>query len=70
MKLTERQISTLKNVDNGSGRLCNKRTLSSLEKKGLIKSHIPIGWTLTKDGIHELMKVERWINQGSNLKRQ
>ncbi|EFE55255.1 hypothetical protein PROVRETT_05964 [Providencia rettgeri DSM 1131] len=58
MKLTERQISTLKNVDNGSGRLCNKRTLSSLEKKGLIKLHIPIGWTLTKDGIHELMKVE------------
>ncbi|MBG6029393.1 hypothetical protein I5F10_15755 [Proteus mirabilis] len=60
MKLTERQISTLKNVDNGSGRLCNKRTLSSLEKKGLIKLHPKDGWQLTELGIEEL---KRWSDE-------
>lgn len=57
MKLTERQISTLKNIYKGLGRICNKRSLSSLEKKGLAKQSI-IGWYLTSSGIEELNKVE------------
>ncbi|QXX82902.1 hypothetical protein J6836_00470 [Providencia sp. R33] len=58
MKLTERQFSTLKNVKSGLGQLSNKLTIRSLEKKGLVKLHAPIGWTLTKLGIDELKKVE------------
>lgn len=58
MKLTERQISTLKNVKSGLGQLSNKLTIKSLEKKGLVKLHFPIGWTLTKLGVDELNKVE------------
>lgn len=57
MKLTERQISTLKNIYKGLGRLCNKRSLSSLEKKGLAKQSV-IVWYLTSSGIEELNKVE------------
>ncbi|MGG4607027.1 hypothetical protein [Providencia sp. Me31A] len=58
MKLTERQISTLKNVDNGYGKLSNQLSIFSLENKGLIKLHPKDGWKLTQLGIDELNKVE------------
>ncbi|WP_265495015.1 hypothetical protein [Providencia heimbachae] len=58
MKLTERQISTLKNVDNGHGQLSNRLSIFSLENKGLIKLHPKDGWKLTQLGIDELNKVE------------
>lgn len=58
MKLTERQISTLKNVNNGYGQLSNQLSIFSLENKGLIKLHSKDGWKLTKSGIDELNKVE------------
>lgn len=57
MKLTERQISTLKNIDNGYGQLCNSMSIFSLENKGLIKLHPKDGWQLTELGIEEL---KRW----------
>lgn len=58
MKLTERQISTLKNVNNGYGQLSNQLSIFSLENKGLIKLHPKDGWKLTQQGIDELNKVE------------
>ncbi len=57
MKLTERQISTLKNVDNGYRQLSNGLLIFSLENKGLIKLHPKDGWKLTESGIEELNKV-------------
>ncbi|ELX8377583.1 hypothetical protein AB7Y49_02640 [Providencia vermicola] len=57
MKLTEKQIKTLDIVRDKFGAGVDGRTLKSFEKKGLIRQTI-LGWTLTKDGIHELMKVE------------
>ncbi|EPO2452662.1 hypothetical protein ACT7LO_003007 [Providencia rettgeri] len=56
MKLTERQISTLKNVNNGYGQLSNQLSIFSLENKGLIKFHLKDGWKLTQLGIDELNK--------------
>lgn len=58
MKLTERQISTLKNVGNGYGQLSNQLSIFSLENKGLIKLHPKDGWKLTQLGIDELNKVK------------
>lgn len=58
MKLTNHQISTLKNVNNGAWLQSKRQTLDILEKKGLIKLHVPIGWKLTKLGIDELNKVK------------
>ncbi|MEY0334209.1 hypothetical protein AB7W23_18735 [Providencia rettgeri] len=58
MKLTERQISTLKNINNGYGQLSNTLSIFSLENKGLIKLHPKDGWKLTQLGIDELNKVE------------
>ncbi|WP_272534599.1 hypothetical protein [Providencia sp. PROV212] len=57
MKLTERQISTLKNINNGYGQLSNMMSIFSLENKGLIELHPKDGWRLTQLGIDELMKV-------------
>ena len=57
MKLTERQISTLKNINNGYGQLSNSVSIFSLENKGLIKLHSKDGWKLTESGIEELKKV-------------
>lgn len=58
MKLTERQISTLKNIYNGYRQLSNGLLIFSLENKGLIKLHSKDGWKLTELGIEELNKVE------------
>ena len=58
MKLTERQISTLKNINNGYRQLSNSLTIFSLENKGLIKLHTKDGWKLTELGIEELKKAE------------
>ena len=58
VKLTERQISTLKNVDNGYRQLSNGLLIFSLENKGLIKLHPKDGWKLTELCIEELNKVE------------
>lgn len=58
MKLTGRQISTLKNVYNGYGQLSNQLSIFSLENKGLIEFHPKDGWRLTQLGIDELNKVE------------
>lgn len=57
MRLTERQISTLKNINNGYRQLINSLTIFSLENKGLIKLHPRYGWKLTELGIEELNKV-------------
>lgn len=57
MKLTERQIGTLKNINNGYGQLSNSMSIFSLENKGLIKLHPKDGWKLTELGIEEL---KRW----------
>ncbi len=57
MKLSERQLKTLSNVKLNYGSLCNKRTLDSLEKKGLIQWHISNRWILTELGIEELNKT-------------
>lgn len=57
MKLTERQISTLKNINNGYGQLSNSMSIFSLENKGLIKLCSKDGWKLTELGIEELNKV-------------
>ncbi len=54
MKLSERQLKTLSNVKLNYGQLCNKRTLDSLEKKGLIQWHISNRWILTELGFHVL----------------
>lgn len=57
MKLTERQISTLKNINNGYRQLSNSMSIFSLENEGLIKLHPKGGWQLTELGIEEL---KRW----------
>ncbi|HHR6129271.1 TPA: hypothetical protein ACS72K_000849 [Providencia alcalifaciens] len=57
MKLSERQLKTLGNVKLNYGPLCNKRTLDSLEKKGLIQWHASNRWFLTELGIEELNKI-------------
>lgn len=57
MKLSERQMKTLDNVKLNYGQLCNKRTLRSLERKGLIQWHISTGWSLTYLGVEELNKI-------------
>lgn len=54
MKLSERQMKTLDNVKLNYGQLCNKRTLRSLERKGLIQWHISTGWSLTYLGVEAL----------------
>lgn len=56
MKLTDRQISTLKNINNRYGQLSNQLSIFSLENKGLIKFHPKDGWKLTQLGIDELNK--------------
>ncbi len=57
MKLTERQISTLKNINNGYRQLSNSMSVFSLENEGLIKLQPKDGWQLTELGIEEL---KRW----------
>ncbi|HEM8303485.1 MULTISPECIES: hypothetical protein [Providencia] len=52
MKLSERQLKTLGNVKLNYGSLSNKRTLNSLEKKGLIHWHTSNHWVLTEFGFH------------------
>ncbi|EQB4332097.1 hypothetical protein ACYJ2D_002131 [Providencia stuartii] len=52
MKLSERQLKTLSNVKLNYGSLSNKRTLNSLEKKGLIHWHTLNHWLLTEFGFH------------------
>ncbi|WP_337239446.1 hypothetical protein [Proteus faecis] len=58
MKLTEREVYTLKNVNNGYRELSNVLLIFSLEDKELIKLHPKDGWKLTQLGIDELNKVE------------
>ncbi len=50
MSLSERQMQTMRNVKFKYGQLCNKRTLRSLEKKGLLQWHPPQGWIFTELG--------------------
>ena len=50
MSLSERQIQTMRNVKFKYGQLCNKRTLRSLEKKGLLRWHPSRGWIFTELG--------------------
>ncbi|MEQ5434116.1 hypothetical protein AB7282_18565 [Providencia huaxiensis] len=57
MKLSERQIKTLSNVKLNYGPLCNKRTLQSLAKKGLIQWHTSSRWVLTELGFHVYNKM-------------
>ncbi|MBG5898714.1 hypothetical protein I5E15_19610 [Providencia stuartii] len=57
MKLSERQIKTLGNVKLNYAPLCNKRTLLSLEKKGLIQWHLSNRWVLTELGFHVYNKM-------------
>ncbi|MGO2337402.1 hypothetical protein [Providencia heimbachae] len=57
MKLSERQRKTLSNVKLNYGQLCNKRTLDSLTKKGLIQWHTSSRWILTELGSKELNKI-------------
>ncbi|MDK7759674.1 hypothetical protein [Providencia rettgeri] len=45
MKLSERQLKTLGNVKLNYGSLCNKRTLNSLEKKGMIQWNTSNHWS-------------------------
>ncbi|WBA56308.1 hypothetical protein O7C57_16010 [Providencia sp. 21OH12SH02B-Prov] len=52
MKLSERQLKTLSNVKLNYGSLCNKRTLNSLEKKGMIQWNTSNDWVLTEFGFH------------------
>ncbi|EMC2741978.1 hypothetical protein VCB84_002580 [Providencia rettgeri] len=54
MKLSERQIKTLGYVKLNYGPLCNKRTINSLAKKGLIQWHTSNPWIVTELGIEEL----------------
>ncbi len=54
MKLSERQMKTLDNVKLNYGQICNKITLRSLEKKGLIQWHISTGWKLSELGFNIL----------------
>ncbi len=58
MKLSERQLKTLGNVKLNYGPLCNKRTLNSLEKKGLIRWHTSSRWILTELGFHMLNNIK------------
>lgn len=59
MKLSARQLNTMNNVRLRYSQLCNKRTLHSLEKKGLIQWHTLNGWILTEQGanIRKEMKL-------------
>ena len=58
MRLSERQLKTLSNVKLNYGSLCNKRTLGSLEKKGLIRWHISNRWILTELDFHVLNNIK------------
>ncbi len=58
MKLSEQQLKTLSNVKLNYGQLCNKRTLDSLEKKGLIRWLTSNRWPLTELGFHMLNNVK------------
>ncbi len=58
MKLSERQIKTLGNVKLNYGSLCNKRTLGSMEKKGLIQWHTSSRWILTELGFNVLNSIK------------
>ncbi|MDT2035248.1 hypothetical protein [Providencia rettgeri] len=58
MRLSERQVRTLSHVKLNYGPLCNKRTLGSLEKKGLIQWHISNRWILTELGFHVLNSIK------------
>ncbi|MBG6044128.1 hypothetical protein I5F05_04910 [Proteus mirabilis] len=51
MRLSERQVRTLRNVKLNYAPLCNKITLLSLEKKGLIQWHLSNRWVLTELGL-------------------
>ncbi|MEY1581589.1 hypothetical protein AB7Z98_22545 [Providencia manganoxydans] len=57
MKLSKRQLKTLSNVKLNYGSLCNKKTLDSLEKKGLTQWHISNRWILTELGFKVLNKM-------------
>ncbi|MEW2739594.1 MULTISPECIES: hypothetical protein [Providencia] len=48
MKLSERQKQTMRNIQLGYGQLCNKATLRSLERKGLIYLNEAEHWFLTQ----------------------
>lgn len=50
MNLSERQIQTMRNVKLKFGQLCNKRTLRSLERKGLLRWHPSQSWIFTELG--------------------
>ncbi|MDR2224417.1 MAG: hypothetical protein LBE52_00280 [Providencia sp.] len=58
MKLSERQLKTLGNVKLNYGPLSNKRTLDSLEKKGLIQWHYSCRWILTESGFNALNNIK------------
>ncbi len=59
MKLSERQLKTLGNVKLNYGPLCNKRTLVSLEKKGLIQWYFSCRWILTESGFNVLNNIKK-----------
>lgn len=58
MKLSERQRKTLSNIKLNYGQLCNKRTLDSLEKKGLIQWHASSRWILTELSFNVLNNIK------------
>ncbi|HFV9295660.1 TPA: hypothetical protein ACIAIE_005585 [Serratia fonticola] len=50
-KLTKRQLEVLTIIEAGKRPHCQRCTLDILERNGLAKLHVPIGWSITAKGI-------------------
>ena len=58
-KLTPRQNQVLSDIYHGktAHRISSRKTLDSLERLGLVKLHVPIGWSITSSGISAIAKA-------------
>lgn len=57
-KLTKRQFEVLKVIEAGKRPHCQRRTLDILERNGLAKLHVPVGWAITEKGISTIRDAQ------------
>ncbi|MBN5375506.1 hypothetical protein JY493_00020 [Serratia marcescens] len=56
-KLSDKQISALKDISEGGRKIISKSTLNSLSRLGMIRIYPPVGWGITQSGMAALKEL-------------
>lgn len=56
-KLSDKQISALKDISEGKRKIISKSTLNSLSLLGMIRIYPPVGWGITQYGMAALKEL-------------